>query len=64
MNTNKLFLRILVSPIILILFIISNIYNTIYLFVLFIMYGGEWMSYDKQDKAKMSAIYEELTKNK
>lgn len=64
MKTINLILRILVYPFILgIIFVAYNarvIIDSIY----FLLYGGEWITYSKQDRITIQDIYLELKNNK
>ena len=60
MNKHKIILRLLVSPIILLLLIITYLFSAIKRWVLFLRWGGEWINYDKNDRATIDDIYQEL----
>ena len=63
-NKNKLFLRILVSLIVLALLAITFAYNTFRVWFKYLKYGGEWMTYEKDTPARMSDIFEKLKENR
>lgn len=58
----KLLIRLIVSPIILALMLVTYLVNTIRMFVMFIRYGGEWITYDKEDIASIEKIYRQISK--
>lgn len=59
---NKLF-RTIVSPIILMLIITGSFYQGIRRFLLFMQYGGEFITHEKDDRANIEKIYQELKSN-
>ena len=56
----KLIVRLVVSPIILALMLITYLMNTLRMFVYFIRYGGEWITYDNKDIVSIQTIYYQL----
>jgi hypothetical protein len=60
----SLIIRIIASPFVLCLAITGKIFNAFYITYLFIRYGGEWLTYTKEDKARISSIYDELVKQR
>ena len=56
----KYILRLIVSPFVLIISLIPNIYFSFKVFVLFIRYGGEFITYTKSDKVTIYDIYKNL----
>ena len=52
---NKLF-RLIVSPVILALFIVGHLYHAFKRFGLFVKYGGEFISFDKDERPTVSAM--------
>jgi hypothetical protein len=63
MNKRRIISRLIVSPIILVLLIVSYGIGCIKHFVRFIKYGGEWLSYTKNDAKRMDDIYKFLKEN-
>ena len=65
MNKRNILSRILVSPIILALLLVTYLYGCLKHFVKYIRYGGEWLTYDKTDRRSMDDIFKILKeKNK
>lgn len=60
MNCNGLFLRVLVLPFILIVVVISLLWNIVRFVKDFVIYGGEWITLRKDDKPTIGKIYAEL----
>lgn len=58
----KLFLRIIALPFVLPLIWISYTYHAFKRAYLFLLYGGEFTSYEKSDMVTIKDIYEELKK--
>ena len=58
----KIALRILASPFILPLLLITYSYCTVKHFVKFLRYGGELVTYQKDEPKRMKDIYEMLRK--
>ena len=60
MAKRKIILRIIISPFLLGILIITYIFASFKHWILFIKYGGEWLTYKKDDPIRMEAIYEIL----
>lgn len=60
MTKVKIVLRILVSPIILALLIVTYLFHAIRRWVFFLRYGGEWINYDKDDHVTIEMCYRSL----
>lgn len=60
MEINRLILRIITSPFLLIMMLVFHIYTGFLNTFLFIKYGGEWMTYSDEDKSTIYKIYKEL----
>lgn len=60
MNKKNLLPRIIVSPIILLLLLVTYLINTIKVFCLFIRWGGEWITLQEGDAKRIIDIYELL----
>jgi hypothetical protein len=60
MNKKKLLIRIIVSPLILSLLFISYTYQAFSHWFLYLRYGGEWITYKKNDKVSIQGIYNRL----
>lgn len=61
MNKRKLFLRILASPFVLCLLTISYTYGMFAQWIMFIRYGGEWITYfEKNENLTIKDIYKEI----
>lgn len=64
MNKRKLFKRILVSPAILLILIITYAHGMIVHFIKFMSYGGEWVTYEEKDpQVTLGKIYKSVNKN-
>ncbi len=57
MKDKKLIPRLLVSPFVLGILVVSYTYGCIKHWIGFIKYGGEWMTYAKDDTKRMEEIY-------
>jgi len=53
-------LRILVYPFVLSLIVVSYSYHAVRNSIMFLIHGGEWITYAKSDKVTMKEIFEEL----
>ena len=53
-------LRIIASPFILGLILVAHIFYSIKRTLHFIKYGGEFINYDKDERATIQKIYEEM----
>jgi hypothetical protein len=60
MNKKRIITRIIVSPIILALLICSYVIGCAKHFVKYIRYGGEWITYTKDDPKRMDDIFKLL----
>ena len=60
MAKRKIILRIIISPFLLAILIITYLFACGRHWILFIKYGGEWLTYKKDDPKRMEAIYEIL----
>lgn len=60
MNKNKLFIRILVSPAILLLLLTTYSYAMARHFIGFIRWGGEFITLNETDKPIINDIFKEL----
>jgi len=60
---NKLF-RVIVSPIILALIIVGNMYHAVRNFLLFLKYGGEFITHSNNERPSIEAIYSQLKEQK
>lgn len=56
----KISLRLLVYPLILGILLITYNINVIKVSILFIIYGGEWITYYKDDKKTIKDIYDKM----
>lgn len=56
-------LRLLVSPFILGLLLVTYNYHVVRRLYLFLRWGGEWINYTKEDKVTIQMIYEHLLAN-
>jgi len=63
MNKNLFIMRLLLLPFLFVMALVPNIYRAFYITILFVRYGGEFMSYDKTDKATIFRIYSHLKNN-
>jgi len=57
MNKKRIVLRFLVSPFILGILIVTYGKALFRHFIKFIRYGGEWITYEKEDPKRMQDIY-------
>lgn len=64
MNKNKLLLRIIALPFVLVLVLITAVSNSFYTAYLFLRWGGEWITYKKGTRKSINDIFEQLTKEK
>ncbi len=60
MVKRKIILRLIISPFLLCILIICYAVACFKHWILFIKYGGEWLTYKKDDPKRMEAIYEIL----
>ncbi|HPY81282.1 MAG TPA: hypothetical protein PK548_05540 [Bacteroidales bacterium] len=60
MNTRFLLLRILVSPIIFALILVGHTYSAVKRFYLFIRYGGEFITFENNERPTIEKIYQKL----
>jgi hypothetical protein len=60
MNKRRLFLRILASPVILQLLIITYLFGCIRHFIEYLKYGGEWIRYVDNEYKCINDIYKLL----
>ena len=60
LTTNIIF-RLLVSPLLFVLMIISSLWNWVTTIILFITYGGEWITYRKP-RITITDVYEKVEK--
>lgn len=60
MNTKYLLLRLLVSPIIFALILVGHIYSAIRRFILFIRWGGEFITFREDERPTIEEIYKKL----
>jgi hypothetical protein len=63
-KTVNLILRIIAFPFILGLILIKYNFHALHNAVLFLFYGGEWITYAKEDKVVMQEIFVELKKQR
>lgn len=63
MKTLTIIIRILALPFILGMLLIKANFGVLYMATLFVMHGGEWSSYRKDDKKKIADIFEKLSQN-
>lgn len=56
-------MRIILSPFLLVMSLVPFIWKAFYLTYLFVRYGGEFISYRKDDKPMIFSIYEHLKNN-
>lgn len=57
MNKKRFVLRLVVSPLVLGLLLVTYIYQCVKHWIGFIRYGGEWITYQKDDPKRMNDIY-------
>lgn len=60
MNKRRLIERIMVSPFILGILIVNYTFGCIKHFIGYLRWGGEWITYKKDDPARMKEIFEVL----
>jgi hypothetical protein len=60
MNKRNLIPRIIASPFLLFVILISTIYKSFKIWVFFIKHGGEIITYEKGEPTRLSNIYELL----
>ena len=60
MNKKRIVFRIILSPIILTLLIFTYGIGCLKHFIKYIKYGGEWITYAKEDTKRMEDIYKLL----
>lgn len=60
MNKKRIIPRLIVSPIVFALLILTYAMGCVKHFIKFIRYGGEFMTYDKDDDKRMNEIYKIL----
>lgn len=63
MNKRKILLRLLVSPFILGLLMVTYSYGCIKQWFKFIRYGGEWINYEKDEYKTIKDVYELIKKD-
>lgn len=63
MNKNLFILRLIISPFLLIVAAVPMLYRSFYLTFLFVRWGGEFISYRKDDKPTIFSIYQHLKNN-
>jgi len=63
MNKNLLVLRIILSLFVLVILIVPFVWKAFYMTYLFVRYGGEFISYRKDDKDTIFKIYQHLKNN-
>ena len=59
-STGLMIIRIIISPFLLCIFLITYIIFAVKRFILFIKYGGEWINYEPDEKITIEMIYEQL----
>lgn len=57
MKTIKIILRIIVSPFILGILLVTYNYTVFKRVILFLRYGGEWINYNKDDNKTIQDLY-------
>ena len=60
MNKRRMIPRLIISPIILALLICTYAFGCFKHFIKYIRYGGEWVSYTKDDPKRLEDIYKLL----
>jgi hypothetical protein len=60
MNKHKIFLRLLVSPLVLALLSVTFAYHAIRMFGLYLWYGGEWITLARGDRKTIDELYQLL----
>lgn len=63
MNKRLFIMRLILSPFLLVIALVPNIVSSFKLTYLFVRYGGEFISYMKDDKATIFGIYQHLKNN-
>ena len=63
MKTIKILFRILVTPFVACIILISHLWYAIHRIYLFIRYGGEFIGYEPNDKVTIKDLYIQLQKN-
>jgi len=63
MNKNLLIMRIILFPFMLVILIVPFVWKAFYMTYLFVIHGGEFISYRKDDKPMIFLIYEHLKNN-
>jgi len=64
MKKSRLLLRLIVSPLMLLLLVTTFLYYAIYRWTLFIRYGGEWIAYENlREPITIKDIYDQLKEN-
>jgi len=56
-------IRILIAPIVFVIYVITFSFLCFKGTFLFLKHGGEWITYTKDDKVSMAKIYEKLKSN-
>ena len=59
----KVLMRILVSPFVFLLILVTYNLHAIRNTFMFLKHGGEWVTYAKDEKATMERIYDEVKKS-
>ena len=60
MNTKSLLLRLIVSPIIFALILVGHTYSAVKRFYLFMRWGGEFITFENNERPTIEAIYKKL----
>lgn len=60
MNKNYLLLRLFVSPIIFALILVGHIYSAVKKFLLFMRWGGEFITFENNERPTIEKIYQKL----
>jgi hypothetical protein len=60
MKTMKRVLRYIVSPIVLVLILVTYTVHAFYQWLMFLLHGGEFITYLKDDRGSIEKIYKEL----
>lgn len=63
-NNTIIILRIVVSPIILLLMIVGHFYSAVRKFIFFLKYGGEFITFEQNERPTIYKIYQKLKENK
>ena len=64
MNKRRLLIRIIVSPFVLMIIFIAYMFGFIKHFIKYMRWGGEWITYDKNEPENIKEILEMLKKSK